>query len=102
MNSAEDKASALFKVMEGSQTASEQKRFLKTHLDLTQSLSDAMLKGELHKFNEQAEAMLYENKFDQEAIEALVTSKNDATQRVRLALLHYLLSDPQDQVCVAA
>ena len=84
--------------MEGNQAASEKKRYLKTHSALTTELSEAMLKGELHKFNNTAEEMLYEKKFDNDTIKGLVKGKNSVEARVRLALLHRLLIDEDDSV----
>eukprot|EP01061_Rhynchopus_euleeides_P007713 TRINITY_DN1678_c0_g4_i2.p1 TRINITY_DN1678_c0_g4~~TRINITY_DN1678_c0_g4_i2.p1 ORF type:complete len:296 (+),score=121.70 TRINITY_DN1678_c0_g4_i2:192-1079(+) len=87
----------MFRVMEGTQTANQQKRYLKTHTDLMQELSRVMQGGDLVTFNDLAELMLFHTQFKNEDIKKLINSSNSSQEsKVRLALVHRLLIDDSD------
>eukprot|EP01063_Lacrimia_lanifica_P007552 TRINITY_DN14839_c0_g2_i1.p1 TRINITY_DN14839_c0_g2~~TRINITY_DN14839_c0_g2_i1.p1 ORF type:complete len:629 (+),score=249.84 TRINITY_DN14839_c0_g2_i1:75-1961(+) len=92
---------ALTRVMESATSISEQNRFLTTHSTLQTELDRVIREGKLDQFNGVAEEIVFQGVFQNPKIKELCMAKDaPMEQRVRLALLQYLLSDPDNKAAM--
>eukprot|EP01064_Diplonema_japonicum_P033133 TRINITY_DN645_c5_g1_i1.p1 TRINITY_DN645_c5_g1~~TRINITY_DN645_c5_g1_i1.p1 ORF type:complete len:582 (+),score=115.52 TRINITY_DN645_c5_g1_i1:104-1849(+) len=92
----EDQAEALMRVMESATEQSDRHRFAATHTTLHTRLSDVVKDGKLDEFSGVGMAMLRSGEFEEKKIAELVKGRSDEAQRLRLALVHYLLCEDED------